>query len=471
MSSHDVSRRAFLRRTSVLSMMGTAAPWAFNLAAMADAAAAGAPTDGYKALVCVFLQGGNDHANTLIPADAASYAAYASARGGLALPASSLQATALSNAGLPSGRQLALAPALAPLKPYFDMGKMAALLNIGPLLQPTTLDAFKRGAARLPPKLFSHNDQQSVWQSYQQEGAQPGWGGRMGDLFMSGNGLGKGKAAFTCVNLSGNAAFLSGDQVIPYMLNPQGPAPLQAGDGLMYGSAACSELFKKLVTQTSSTHAMAQLHAQVMQRAITAQADLSAALAGVPALSTPFTQGNRLSAQLQMVARMIAARASLGLQRQVFFVTLGGFDLHDNLSTQHPILLGQLADALKSFADATNELGVADRVTTFTASDFGRTLTSNGDGSDHGWGSHHFALGGAVQGGFYGQLPDAGLGGPQDISQGRLLPTMAVDQLAAALAGWMGVSATDQLSLIAPHLSAFDANVLAGLLKTAPASA
>jgi uncharacterized protein (DUF1501 family) len=208
-----------------------------------------------------------------------------------------------------------------------------------------------------------------------------------------------------------------------------------------------------------------------MQRAITAQADLSAALAGVPALSTPFTQGNRLSAQLQMVARMIAARASLGLQRQVFFVTLGGFDLHDNLSTQHPILLGQLADALKSFADATNELGVADRVTTFTASDFGRTLTSNGDGSDHGWGSHHFALGGAVQGGFYGQLPDAGLGGPQDISQGRLLPTMAVDQLAAALAGWMGVSATDQLSLIAPHLSAFDANVLAGLLKTAPASA
>jgi uncharacterized protein (DUF1501 family) len=140
--------------------------------------------------------------------------------------------------------------------------------------------------------------------------------------------------------------------------------------------------------------------------------------------------------------------------------------LHDNLGSQHPILLGQVADALKSFVDATNELGVADRVTTFTASDFGRTLTSNGDGSDHGWGSHHFVMGGAVQGGrFYGQLPDAGLLGPQDIGQGRLLPTMAVDQLAAALASWMGVSASDQLSLIAPHLNAFDASVLADLFK------
>jgi uncharacterized protein (DUF1501 family) len=164
---------------------------------------------------------------------------------------------------------------------------------------------------------------------------------------------------------------------------------------------------------------------------------------------------------------MIGARAALGLQRQVFFVTLGGFDTHDNLSSRHPALLAQLAEALKSFGDATSELGVADRVTTFTASDFGRTLTSNGDGSDHGWGSHHVVMGGAVQGGrFYGELPDAGLLGPQDISQGRLLPTMAVDQLAGALAGWMGVSATDQRTLIAPHLSAFDASLLGNLFTS-----
>jgi uncharacterized protein (DUF1501 family) len=464
MSESDVSRRAFLRRASALSMMGTAAPWAFNLAAMADAAAATSPTDGYKALVCVFLQGGNDHANTVVPFDTASYTRYAAARGGLALPQASLQATALvPSVAMSDARQLALAPALAPIKPYFDAGKLAVLLNIGPLVQPTTLAQFKAQSVPLPPKLFSHNDQQSVWQSYHQEGGNPGWGGRLGDLFMANNS----KAAFTCVNLSGNAVYLSGDQAVPYMLNPQGTSPLLANDGLMYGSPACSALLGKLVTQTSSTHLMAQLHAQVMARAVSAQADLSVALASVPALATPFNAANSLAVQLQMVARMIGARTALGLQRQVFFVMLGGFDTHDNLSNRHPALLAQVAEALKSFGAATNEMGVADRVTTFTASDFGRTLTSNGDGSDHGWGSHHLVMGGAVQGGrFYGELPDAGLLGPQDISQGRLLPTMAVDQLAGALAGWMGVSATDQRTLIAPHLSAFDASVLGNLFTS-----
>lgn len=469
MSASDVSRRAFLRRAGALSMLGSAAPWAFNLAAMADAAAATTATDDYKALVCVFLQGGNDHGNTLIPFDAASHALYATARGGLALPLSTLQATALvPSQVLPNGRQMALAPALAPLKAYFDAGKLAGVLNIGPLIQPTTLAQFKARSVPLPPKLFSHNDQQSVWQSYHQESANPGWGGRMGDLFMSGNG----KSAFTCVNLGGNAVYLSGDQAIPYVLDPQGPSPLLAAAGQMYGSADCAKLFARLVTRTSSPYVMAQVHTQVMQRAIDAQAALSGALAQAVVPTTAFTAGNRLATQLKMVARMISARAALGLKRQVFFVTLGGFDLHDNLASQHPILLAQVADALKSFADATSELGVADRVTTFTASDFGRTLTSNGDGSDHGWGSHHFVLGGAVQGGrFYGQLPDAGLLGAQDISQGRLLPTMAVDQLAASLAGWMGVSATDQRTLIAPHLPAFDASVLADLFAPSPAAA
>lgn len=469
MSMSDSSRRAFLRRAGALSMLGSAAPWAFNLAAMADAAAATSSNDGYKALVCVFLQGGNDQANTLIPFDTASYLSYSGARPTLAIPQSSLQATALTPAqALPGGRVMALAPALAPLRPYFDMGKLAVLLNIGPLVQPTTLADFRTRRVPLPPKLFSHNDQQSVWQSYAHEGVQTGWGGRLGDLFMSGNG----KAAFTCVNLAGNAVYLAGDQSTPYTLDLAGPAPLRAADGLMYGSAACSDLFKRTVMQPASIHVMAQMHASTMRRAMETQADLSAALASVPRLNTSFTAGNRLAAQLQMVARMAAVSGKLGLTRQVFFVTLGGFDLHDNLGSQHPILLGQVADALKSFADATNELGMADRVTTFTASDFGRTLSSNGDGSDHGWGSHHFVLGGAVQGGrFYGALPDAGLNGAQDIGQGRLLPTMAVDQLAGALGTWMGVSSVDQCALIAPHLSSFDPQVLANLLQPAvPAS-
>jgi uncharacterized protein (DUF1501 family) len=465
MSATDVSRRAFLRRAGALSMMGSAAPWALNLSAMADAAAATstvAAGNDYKALVCVFLNGGNDHANTIVPVDAASHAIYSTARGGLALPLSSLQATALSpTRALPDGRQLALAPSLAPLKPLFDSGKMAVLLNIGPLIQPTTLDEFEGNRVPLPPKLFSHNDQQSVWQSYAQEGAPAGWGGHLGDVFMAGNG----KSAFTCVNVAGNAIFLSGDTVAPYILNPYGPFPLQAANGWMYGSPACSELFKRVVTQPGSSHVMAQMHAQTMRRAIDAQADLSAALASAPTLSTTFDPSNSLAVQLNMVARMVSVRKTLGLRRQVFFVSLGGFDTHDSLTAQHPALLGKVAQALKAFSDALTELGVAEQVTTFTASDFGRTLSSNGDGSDHGWGAHHLVLGGAVRGGrFYGSLPEPGLKGPQDAGQGRLLPTMAVDQLAGALAGWMGVSANDQRALIAPHLSAFDGGVLSEML-------
>jgi uncharacterized protein (DUF1501 family) len=462
MTRPDASRRAFLKRAGALSMLGTAAPWALSLATMADAAAAAtSASSDYKALVCVFLYGGNDHANTLVPVDAASYALYSAARGSLSLPWSGLQATTLQpRVPLPNSRQMALAPALAPIKPYFDAGKLAVLLNIGPLIQPTSLADFQAQRVPLPSKLFSHNDQQSAWQTYAQEGAQAGWGGHLGDLLMSGNG----HAAFTCVSLSGNAAYVAGDQVVPYMLNPAGVAPLQAIDGLMYGSAACSDIFKRVVTQPDSTHVMARMHADIMRRAIDAQVDLSVALGQTGALSTTFAAGNGLAAQLKMVANLIAARGVLGLKRQVFFVSLGGFDMHDNLMSQHPILLGQVAGALQSFVDATNELGVANQVTTFTASDFGRTLSSNGDGSDHGWGGYHFVLGGAVQGGrFYGHLPDAGLQGAQDIGQGRLLPTMAVDQLATALAGWMDVSATDQRMLIAPHASAFDASVLADL--------
>jgi uncharacterized protein (DUF1501 family) len=187
-------------------------------------------------------------------------------------------------------------------------------------------------------------------------------------------------------------------------------------------------------------------------------------MAGTPALSTPFDAANPLALQLQMVARMIAARSALGAKRQVFFVSLGGFDLHDFLVAQHPGLLAHVGGAIKSFYDATVELGVAQQVTTFTASDFGRTLTSNGDGSDHGWGSHHFVVGGAVQGQrFHGQLPAIAVNGTDDVGQGRLLPTTAVDQLAATLARWMGVSDTN-LPLVVPNIGNYSVRDL-GLFK------
>ncbi|MFM2187256.1 MAG: hypothetical protein RIR43_1828, partial [Pseudomonadota bacterium] len=396
------SRRAFVRRMGHLGLAGAAAPWAMNLAALSDAAAqsssVGSSAGDYKALVCLFLYGGNDFYNTVVPFDSASHAAYQRIRTGIALQREPLAATALTTAGLPDGRQLALAPQLADLKPLFESGTLGVLLNIGTLIQPTTKAQYTAGNVPLPPKLFSHNDQQSVWQSSNPEGATSGWGGRMGDLFMSGNG----KTTFTCVNASGNAVFMSGRQAVQYQVGPTGAVALRALSAPLFGSQACSDALRQLVTAPHE-HLMRAEYTRITSRAIEAQATLSAALAAAPALGTSFPAGN-LGQQLQMVARMMGAREALQARRQVFFVSLGGFDLHDFLLTQHPGLLTQIGEGLKAFHAATVELGLADKVTTFTASDFGRTLSSNGDGSDHGWGSHHFIMGGAVQGGrFYGR--------------------------------------------------------------------
>ena len=440
------SRRAFLRQAGQLSLAGAAAPWAVNLAAMSEAAAQTA-TD-YKALVCVFLYGANDHINTLPPYDATTHAEYLRVRGSIATARDALAATALTpRVALPGGRQMALAPELLPLKGLFDGGQLAVLLNVGTLMQPTTKAQYTAASVPLPPKLFSHNDQQSVWQSSLPEGSTSGWGGRIGDLFMAGNG----NATFSCVNASGNAVYMSGQQAVQYQVSTSGSVALRGIQSNLFGSAACSAALRSLVTAPHS-HLMRAEHTRVMARAIDAHATLSAALAAAPALNTVFDTTSSLASQLRMVARLISVRQALGAKRQVFFVSLGGFDLHDFLVAQHPGLLTQVGGALKSFYDATVELGVASQVTSFTASDFGRTFSSNGDGSDHGWGSHHFVLGGAVAGGrFHGQLPALAINGPDDVGQGRLLPTTAVDQLAAMLARWMGVS-DSTLSLVAPNI-------------------
>jgi uncharacterized protein (DUF1501 family) len=437
-----LQRREFLRRASALGIAGTAAPWALSLAGIGEAAAATAPDD-YKALVCVFLYGGNDHGNTLVPFDTASHTAYANIRQALATPRDALAATALPEVG---GRQMALAPQLGRLKGLWDAGQLAVQLNVGPLVQPTTLAQYRARSVPLPPRLFSHNDQQSIWQASSPEGAVSGWGGRLGDLFLSSNAT----SSFTCVNVSGNAVFMSGRQAVQYQVSSNGAVAVNGITRPLYGSQACAEALRTLITAERTQWMEAELN-RVVRRSVDAQAGVSAALAASAPLATPFdTTG--LSAQLQMVARLIAARQGLGVKRQVYFVSLGGFDLHDQLVTQHPLLLGQLDAALASFHAATVELGVSRQVTTFTASDFGRTLTSNGDGSDHGWGSHHFVLGGAVRGGrFYGSLPSVSVNGPDDVGQGRLLPTTSVDQLAATLATWMGVPASD-LPLVLPQI-------------------
>jgi len=443
----QASRREFLKRVGALSMTGVAAPLALNLAALGEAAAANAT--GYKALVCVFMYGGNDYANTVVPYDAAGYAAYSGQRASIALARDSLAATALNpTVALAGGRQYALAPQLSGLVPIFDASKMAVILNIGTLIGPTTKAQYNAKSVPLPPKLFSHNDQQSFWQSSSPEGSTSGWGGRMGDLFASSNG----NATFTCVSVAGNAVYLSGQSAVQYQVTSNGSVPLAGLKNPLFGSAACSDALRAMVT-APRTHLFEAEHTRIMKRSIDADVQLTSALAGRAPLTTVFPSGNSLASQLSMVAKMIAARDTLTAKRQVFFVSIGGFDTHDGIPEDHPVLMGQVGPALSAFYAATQELGVADQVTTFTASDFGRTLTTDGDGSDHGWGSMHFVLGGAVKGkAFYGAPPVIANNGPDDVGQGRLLPNISVDQFGATLGTWFGVSDTE-LATVLPNLS------------------
>ncbi|MEG3170494.1 MULTISPECIES: DUF1501 domain-containing protein [Sphingomonas] len=447
---HDQSRRAFLGRAGALGLAGVAAPFANSLGIIGEAAAATA-TD-YKALVCVFLHGGMDYANTLVPYDDASYAAYLAARPNLALQREALAATALAPK-VGGGRQYALAPTMAPLKPVFDQGKMAVMLNLGTLVMPTTKQQYLQNTAKLPPKLFSHNDQQTYFQT-SMPSATSGWGGRMGDVIQAGNGA----ATLTCINASNNAIFLTGANAIQYAIGTGGPVPLLNNSTTLYGSSAANQALRQVMTAGSGNLAVSE-HATISRRSLDAYAQVTSALQGAPAGNfSLFPSNNNLANQLKMVARMISVSSQLGLKRQVFFVSAGGFDLHDNLATTHPTLIGNVASAMRAFYDTTVALGVADKVTSFTASDFGRTLTSNDDGADHGWGSMHFTMGGAVKGGrYYGSPPEIGDGTSNDVGQGRLLPTMSVDQYAATMATWFGVPAGD-LGTVLPNISNYDAS-------------
>jgi uncharacterized protein (DUF1501 family) len=449
----NVSRRGFMERAGLLAVAGTAAPFVLSLAAAGEAAAATAPD--YKALVCIHLAGGNDYANTLVPADLARYAAYAQLRRSLALSANSLAATTLATAdpaaALPGGQLYALAPGLAPLLPVWNAGRLAAVLNAGTLVQPVTKAQYAARSVALPPKLFSHNDQQSYWLAGDPEGANSGWGGRMGDLLQSGNG----NAALTCINPSGSTVFLAGNKAVQYSMTSNGPVVLNDSQAAVFGSTAVGDALRSLLT-TPSAHLIENEVTRVGRRALATAGQVTAALGDAPAITTPFPPGSTLAAQLRMVARMIATSADAGAKRQVFYVSLGSFDHHSGLIYAHGALIAELGAAMRAFYDATVELKIADRVTAFTASDFGRTLTSNGSGSDHGWGSMHFVMGGAVNGGrYYGAVPVIADDGPDDIGQGRLIPTTSVEQYAATLASWFGVGNAD-MSTVLPNIGNFN---------------
>ncbi|MBJ7468835.1 MAG: DUF1501 domain-containing protein, partial [Rhodoferax sp.] len=428
-------------------------------------AAAFASTD-YKALVCVFLFGGNDYANTVVAYDDASYAKYATIRAagsggtnGVALDKDALAATLLKpTTALPQGRQFALNPAMKGLTNLFNTGKAAVQLNVGPLIVPLTRDQYNssnRVKYPLPPKLFSHNDQQSVWQSSSPEGSTIGWGGKMGDVALSNNS----DSLFTCISLSGNSVLLAGDSALQYQCSTSGAIAVRNLSNNFFYQTEIKNAFAAMLQQPRK-HVLENEYNTVMKRGITAQAKVAQGLSTVQ-LQTAFPAANALGNQLKMVAQLIGARNSLGAKRQVFMVSLGGFDLHDYLNTKHAPLLQQIDDALSAFYQATVELGVADKVTAFTASDFGRTLASNGDGSDHGWGSHHLMVGGAVKGAaFYGTAPPISITdtmAPDDqwhVGQGRLLPSTSVDQYAATLAKWFGV-ADSEMGALLPNLKNF----------------
>jgi uncharacterized protein (DUF1501 family) len=446
----DQSRRAFLKRSAALAIAGGASSFVTSLAAIGEAAAA--TSSDYKAMVCIFLYGGNDYANTLPPYDDASFGQYQVARSNIAHARDALAATALTPANALGGRQYAMAPTMGSLKSLFDQEKLAVALNVGTLVQPTSKAAYSSNSVRLPPKLFSHNDQQSYFQASNPEGATSGWGGRIGDLFQGGNG----SATLTCINASGNAVYLTGKSAVQYSIGTGGPIALLNNGASLFGSTSAASTLRSLITGSQS-NLLASEHARVSKRALDTYAQVSGALAGAPAASFPlFPSGNSLADQLKIVARLISVSASLGARRQVFFVSLGGFDMHDALVANHPRLIGLVADAMKAFYDTTVALGVAEQVTSFTASDFGRTLQSNDDGSDHGWGSHHFVMGGAVKGRrIYGTPPAIGNNTPDDVGQGRLLPTLSVDQYAATLASWFGVGVGD-LTTVLPNLANFN---------------
>ena len=461
------SRRAFLRRSTQLGLAGTALPFALNLAAMGEAAAFAA--NDYKALVCVFLYGGNDYANTVVTYDDDSYNRYSTIRGGgsgqtaggIALARAALTPTLLApTTALPGGRQYALHPAMTGLAGLFNSGKAAVQLNVGPLVVPLTRAQYSgsdRANYPLPPKLFSHNDQQSVWQSSSPEGSTVGWGGNMGDLALSSNS----NSLFTCISVTGNAVFLSGDSALQYQVSTNGAVPINGVKSKVYGSSAVQSALATLIQQPR-TQTLENEYNRITSRAVTAEGQVTSALSGVT-LGTTFPANNALATQMKMVARLIGARSALGSKRQVFMVSLGGFDLHDNLIAQQPVLMQRLSEAMTAFYNATVELGVADKVTAFTASDFGRTLSSNGDGSDHGWGSHHLMVGGAVKGkAFYGSAPPVSItntAAPDDqwhVGQGRLLPSTSVAQYAATLASWFGVADAEMAGVL-PNIVHFGA--------------
>lgn len=407
-----------------------------------------APGEDYRALVCLFLSGGYDSFNVLVPAGDAEHLEYANVRGDLALPQNVL--LPITPATL-DGRSYGMHPGLPELQSLFGQNRFAFVTNVGTLVEPTTLDQFHRGSVALPLGLFSHSDQSMQWQSSMPDSrAAVGWAGRMADIMVSGNcnaNIGMN------ISLSGSNVWQSGHVTTHYTITENGSVGLGDYGGTSPGAMVRTEAIDSLLA-LQYRHLFEKVFAQRMRGAIDADQDFSNAIAGVPPLTTVFSNTS-LSRKFRMIAMTIAARQALCMKRQTFFVEFGGWDHHDEVILNQAAMLPVVSHALSEFASALDELGVADEVTTFTASDFGRTLSSNGRGSDHAWGGNHMVMGPAVGGGdIYGSFPDLFPGNSLDTGRGRLIPTTSVDEYFAQLALWFGVPAAD-LDLVLPNIRRF----------------
>jgi len=382
--------------------------------------------DDYKALVCVFLFGGNDCNNTVVPMQSQAYTAYQSARGGLALAQNTL---------LPVGNY-GLHPRLTDLKTLFDQKKAAIVANVGMLVRPVTRDEYRQRSVPLPGNLFSHSDQQVQWQCSATDGsALNGWAGRAADSIAALNA----NKSYSTVSLAGNTIFLAGKETKPALINPGAPLTL-SGFSTAPEQQARLRTYQEMLAGDQG-YLLVQAGSQITAEGLRISSLLSTVLSSSSALNTAFP-ATALGRQFEQIARLIRARNQFGVTRQVFFTSIGGWDTHINQISAQDGLFNQLGPALGAFYRATEELGVANQVTTFTESEFGRTLNpSSGAGSDHGWGGHHFVLGGAVKGGeLYGRFPTVAINSPDDASgRGVWVPTTSLDQYGATLASWFGV--------------------------------
>ncbi|EDY84583.1 conserved hypothetical protein [Verrucomicrobiia bacterium DG1235] len=448
---NPINRRRFLK-LSACAAVGTTSLFdtLLNLRQL-NAASAGVlgSNEDYKALVCIFLYGGNDSNNTLIPTNTADYSLYAAGREQLTLPKSELLALASLNT---QGRPFGIHPSLTGCRDLFDSGDLAFVANVGTLFAPASLSDFRNKTSAIPSHLFSHSDQQVLWQTSVKEdpaAVRTGWGGRAADLIHS---IHNDQSTSMLVSIAGANFFQVGENLLPFHMDAAGARSYEILNGSDQYATTRAESFRQLL-ERDYAHKMEQTFADISLSSIKNADTFNAAIGD--ASSFDMLPNTGLGDQLRMVAKLIQSREALGQRRQIFFVATGGYDTHGPQLNQHAGLLSELDGAIKGFHGALDSINALDKVTSFTASDFGRTFDSNGRGSDHGWGGHHMVMGGAVNGQrIYGQFPNITPGSEHDTGRGRWLPTTSVDQYGATIARWFGLSESE-LPSVFPNIGNF----------------